>query len=69
MAFENLLPESEFAKERGVTVRTLQRERAQRRGPAFIKTGRKVFYRREAIQEWLLACEQTPVRSEVRGAS
>ena len=63
---ENLLSEHDLAALRGVTVRTLQRERAQRRGPAFIKLGRRVFYRREAVNEWLRALEETPVRSEVR---
>ena len=64
--FENLISEHDLAALRGVTVRTLQRERAQRRGPAFIKLGRKVYYRREAVNEWLRAIEETPVRSEVR---
>lgn len=63
---ENLLSEHDLAALRGVTVRTLQRERAQRRGPAFIKLGRKVYYRREAVNAWLRALEETPVRSEVR---
>ena len=64
--FANLLSEADFAALRGVTVRTLQRERALRKGPAFLKLGRKVYYRRAAIDDWLRAQEQTPVRSEVR---
>mgnify|MGYP000441468265 FL=1 len=64
--FENLISEHDLAALRGVTVRTLQRERAQRRGPAFIKLGRKVYYRREAVNEWLRALEEIPVRSETR---
>lgn len=66
MTFHDLLTEAEYAELRGVSTRTIKRERAARRGPPFIKLGRKVFYRRAAIDEWLRAIEQTPVRSEVR---
>lgn len=61
-----LLTEAEYAALRDVSLRTVKRERAARRGPPFIQLGRKVFYRRAAIEEWLLAQEQTPVRSKAR---
>lgn len=66
MSIKDLISEVEYAAMRGVTVRTIQRERASLRlGPPYLKMGRKVFYRPEAIDAWLLAQEQTPPRSDV----
>ena len=68
MTIQNLIPEAEYAHDiRGVSLRTAQRERAQRLGPPFIKLGRKIFYRKEAIEAWLLAQEQSQPRA--RGAA
>jgi hypothetical protein len=50
---------------RGVSVRTVQRERALRLGPPFIKLGRSIFYRPAAIETWLLAQEQAQPRAKV----
>ena len=55
MTLKDLLTEDEYAAQRGVSVRTVQRERALRSGPPYIKMGRKVFYRPAAIETWLLA--------------
>ncbi|WP_144055850.1 helix-turn-helix domain-containing protein [Octadecabacter arcticus] len=67
MDFQNdLIREPEYARLTGRNVRTVQRERARRIGPAFIRIGRKVFYRKAAIEAWLLAQEQAQPRS-VRG--
>ena len=63
MTIEDLIPEAEYAAVRGVSVRTIQRERALRVGPPFIKLGRNVFYRRAAIDAWLLAQEQVQPRA------
>lgn len=63
MTFETLLSENQYAAARGVCGRTIQRERAQRIGPPFIRLGRKIYYRPEAIQAWLLAKEQAQPRS------
>lgn len=63
MTLDDLLSESEYAERRGVCLRTIQRERAQRKGAAFIKIGRKVFYRPHAIEKWLLAQEQEQPRA------
>lgn len=65
MTLNNLITEAEYAEKRGVSVRTIQRERALRTGPPFIKLGRQIFYRPEAIQDWLLAQEQTQPRARV----
>ena len=64
MTHQDLIPESEYASDiRGVSLRTIQRERAMRVGPPFIKLGRNVYYRRAAIDDWLLAQEQTQPRA------
>jgi len=51
-----------LADELGVTVETLGRWQRQRSGPACIKAGRKVFYRRSTVESWLLAKEQLRTR-------
>lgn len=64
MTLENLLIEAAYAAKRGVSVRTIQRERALRTGPPFIKLGKSIFYRPEAVDVWLLSQEQTPANGE-----
>jgi predicted DNA-binding transcriptional regulator AlpA len=59
MNLEGLLTETEYAQMRGVSLRTAKRERALRSGPPFIKWGRAVFYRRAAIDAWILEQETT----------
>ena len=59
---DDLIEEHEYAKLRGVAVRTLQRERARGVSARFIKIGRRIFYRKEAISEWLLSKEQAAPR-------
>lgn len=68
MTLKDLVAEAEYARLRGVTVRSIQRERAMRTGPDFIKIGRRIFYRPEAIDAWLLALEQAQPRSAHRAA-
>jgi hypothetical protein len=63
MTISDLIPEASYAASRGVSVRTVQRERAQRIGPPFIKLGRVVYYRPAAIEGWLLAQEQVQPRA------
>lgn len=63
MAIQDLIPEPEYAEHRGVSVRTVQRERAQRIGPPYIKLGRKIYYRPAAIEAWLLDREQSQPRA------
>ncbi|WP_136644660.1 AlpA family transcriptional regulator [Tabrizicola sp. YIM 78059] len=60
MTLQDLLTESEYAAARGVSVRTVQRERALRIGPAFIKLGKRIYYRPEAVDAWILSQERTP---------
>lgn len=66
MQVMDLISEADLASARGVCVRTIQRERAQRLGPAFIRLGRKVFYRPEAISDWLLTKEQSQPRATAK---
>ena len=63
MTIQDLIPEAEYAAQRGVSLRTIQRERAQRVGPPFIKLGRAYFYRPQAIENWLLSKEQVQPRA------
>lgn len=65
MTLQDLIPEADYAAARGVSVRTVQRERAQRIGPPFIKLGRSIYYRSQAIADWLLAQEQAQPRAKV----
>ena len=52
-----------------LTTDTLSRWEARRQGPPCTRIGRKIFYRRAAIQEWIRAQEQAhPVR-KTRGRS
>jgi hypothetical protein len=65
---KDLNTEAEFAAWRGVSTRTVQRERAMRTGAPFVRAGKAVLYRREAIEAWLLAQEQAQPRAH-RGAA
>ena len=64
MTIADLIAEADYAAQRGVSLRTVQRERAQRIGPPFIKLGRQIFYRPAAIEAWLLAQEQSQPRAK-----
>jgi len=63
MNIQDLITEANYAVARSVSVRTVQRERAQRLGPPFIKLGRVIYYRPAAIETWLLAKEQAQPRA------
>jgi hypothetical protein len=52
------ISEEEYARRRGVTVRTCQRDRQLRKSPPYIQFGRRVFYRVEAMRAWLLNREK-----------
>jgi Helix-turn-helix domain len=57
------IPEAEMASELNLRPRTLRKWRAQGKGPAFIKIGRRVFYRDASRDAWLRRQEVEPVRS------
>ena len=48
----------DLAAELGVTRRTLNRWNQLREGPPITMIGGRIFYRREAVREWLLSREQ-----------
>jgi hypothetical protein len=68
MTLNDLIPEAQLAVARGVCLRTIQRERALRMGPPFIRLGRRIFYRPEAVDAWLVGKEQAQPRAD-RGAT
>ena len=59
---------TDLAQELGVCEETLRRWADARRGPAFVKAGRKILYRRTAVLEWLETQEvREPRRSRSGG--
>lgn len=52
----------DLALELDVSVDTLRRWEAQRTGPPCVRAGRKVYYRRAAVQTWLEEQEQAAPR-------
>lgn len=57
---------NELADALGLTPDTLGRWEARRFGPPCVRAGRKVLYRRRAVQGWL-AAQETP-RAKMAGA-
>jgi hypothetical protein len=52
------LTEEQLAEEWHIGLRTMRRYRALRQSPPYVKIGRKVYYRRRAIEEWLRGRER-----------
>ena len=67
--FDDKITERQLADESPYNLRFWQRLRAERKGPPFIRLGRTVFYRREAVRDWLEAKEQEQPRARVRGVA
>ena len=42
------IPEEEYARQRGVTLRTCQRDRALRQAPPYVVIGRQIYYNVES---------------------
>ena len=59
---DGFISEEEYAARRGVSLRTCQRDRQLRQSPPFVVIGRRVYYRIEAVRDWLLAREQQASR-------
>jgi excisionase family DNA binding protein len=64
--FSDVWTEDQLAEQAGVSVRTIKRWRDQRKGPPFIRMGRRILYRRDAVADWLLANEQEQPRAGAR---
>lgn len=59
---DGFISEEEYAARRGVSLRTCQRDRQLRQSPPYVVIGRRVYYRIEAVREWLIAREQAADR-------
>ncbi len=55
---EDYFSEEKVASDLGVTINTLRNYAAKRQGPPRTKVARRVYYRKDAMQQWLLAREQ-----------
>jgi hypothetical protein len=60
--FDGFITEAEYAGQRGVSLRTCQRDRALRKAPPHVVIGRTVYYRIESVREWLATQERQPGR-------
>ena len=61
--FAGWIPEEEYRKQRNISKRQAQRERANRTGPPYTKIGRDIYYRVEGVHRWMVAREIQPVKS------
>ena len=50
---------ADLARELGLSEDTLRRWEGRRIGPACVRAGRRVYYRRAAVEDWLTAQETT----------
>ena len=56
--FDGYINEHEYCRQRGVSLRTAQRDRQLRQAPPYITVGKRVMYRIEAVRDWLLNQER-----------
>ena len=56
--FDGYIDEHEYCRQRGVSLRTAQRDRQLRQAPPYITVGKRVMYRIEAVRDWLLNQER-----------
>lgn len=59
---DDWMSRGELAAELLVSVDTLARWEVRRLGPPSVRLGRRVYYRREAVQTWLVSQERPNVR-------
>lgn len=59
---DDWMSRAELAAELSISVDTLARWEVQRIGPPSVRLGRRIYYRREAVQTWLIAKERPNVR-------
>lgn len=55
---EGFITEEEYARRRGVSLRTCQRDRQLRQAPPYVQFGRRIYYRVEAVRDWLIKHER-----------
>ncbi len=56
--FDGYIDEHEYCRQRGVSLRTVQRDRQLRQTPPYTTVGKRVLYRIEAVRAWLLDQER-----------
>ena len=61
---QGYISEGAYAHIRRTSVRTCQRDRQLRKSPPFVRLGRRVFYRIESVQDWMIAKEQGQAQIE-----
>lgn len=60
--FAGYIDEAEYCRQRGISLRTAQRDRQLRVSPPFTVVGKKVLYRIESVRAWLLNQEHQAER-------
>jgi len=63
MSSTELLTPDELSSELGVAKRTLDQWRCYGRGPAFVRVGKRIRYRRQDLDAWLAEQVVTPAAS------
>lgn len=63
---DSLIEPCTLAARLGTTERSLSEWRITGRGPKFIRVGRRVRYRPEAVDNWLLSNEHASTLEELR---
>ena len=63
---DSLITPATLAERLGLTQRTLSEKRITGTGPAFIRTGKSVRYRPEAVDSWLMSREFRSTAEEMR---
>ncbi len=61
---EDYLTPDQLAEELGKSVRTIARWDGLRIGPPKTLIGKKPYYRRESVRQWMLRQEQAQARAE-----
>lgn len=56
--FHGYVDEAEYCRQRGISLRTAQRDRQLRQSPPYTVIGQRVMYRIEAVRSWLLDRER-----------
>jgi hypothetical protein len=64
-----LLTAAEYARLRRCSLRTLDRERANRSGCPYVRLGGRIFYRRSDIERYIETLVRRPGGGELLGVS
>src|ERR1022692_1849033 len=61
LVLEGFLSREELAQQLGLSLRTIDRWEAQRKGPPRVCVGRTILYNIDSVREWLINREQQAV--------